>query len=101
MSLIDPGCVKTLRGIPAPRILRLVVTLRAKKCEIRALCNAIGGFWPKEESSQLVASERAFGGTPDQNCRAGRTVGNVENDPQRPFPEEWSCNGHNSRFTPP
>src|SRR5271168_778232 len=28
-----PGCVKTLRGIAAPRILRLVVTLRAKKCK--------------------------------------------------------------------
>jgi len=27
----DPGCVKTLRGITAPEILRLVVTLRAKK----------------------------------------------------------------------
>ena len=27
----DPGCVKTLRGIAAPRILRLVVTLRAQK----------------------------------------------------------------------
>jgi hypothetical protein len=27
----DPGCVKTLRGITAPRISRLVVTLRAKK----------------------------------------------------------------------
>src|SRR5258705_8371420 len=26
-----PGCVKTLRGITAPRILRLVVALRAKK----------------------------------------------------------------------
>jgi hypothetical protein len=27
----DPGCVKTVRGITAPGILRLVVTLRAKK----------------------------------------------------------------------
>jgi hypothetical protein len=27
---IDPGRVKTLRGITAPGILRLVVTLRAK-----------------------------------------------------------------------
>jgi len=27
----DPGCVKTRRGITAPRILRLVVILRAKK----------------------------------------------------------------------
>ena len=26
-----PGCVKTLRGITAPEILRLAVTLRAKK----------------------------------------------------------------------
>src|ERR1700680_4457749 len=26
-----PGCVKTLRGISAPQILRLVVTRRAKK----------------------------------------------------------------------
>src|SRR6202051_1749477 len=26
-----PGCVKTLRGITAPEILRLMVTLRAKK----------------------------------------------------------------------
>src|SRR5271167_2815214 len=33
MALIDPGCVKTLFGITAPRILRLVVTLRAKKCK--------------------------------------------------------------------
>jgi hypothetical protein len=32
-AAFDPGCVKTLRGIPAPRILRLVVTLRAKKCK--------------------------------------------------------------------
>jgi hypothetical protein len=31
MAGLGPGCVKTLRGIPAPRILRLVVTLRAKK----------------------------------------------------------------------
>jgi hypothetical protein len=31
-----------------------------------------------------VANAPAFGGTPDQNCRAGRTVGNVENDPYRP-----------------
>jgi hypothetical protein len=28
-----PGRVKTLRGITAPGILRLVVTLRAKKCK--------------------------------------------------------------------
>ena len=28
----DPGHVKTLRGITAPGILRLVVTIRAKKC---------------------------------------------------------------------
>jgi hypothetical protein len=28
---IDPGCVKTLRGMTAPRILRLAVTLRAEK----------------------------------------------------------------------
>jgi hypothetical protein len=30
-----PGCVKTLRGITAPRILRLMVTLRAKNAKIR------------------------------------------------------------------
>jgi hypothetical protein len=30
-SLDDPGCVKTLRGINAPGILRLVVTISAKK----------------------------------------------------------------------
>jgi hypothetical protein len=30
-SAVGPGCVKTLRGIMAPRILRLVVTLRAKR----------------------------------------------------------------------
>jgi hypothetical protein len=30
-SAMGPGCVKTLRGITAPGILRLVVTLRAKK----------------------------------------------------------------------
>jgi hypothetical protein len=30
---LDPGRVKTLRGITAPGILRLVVTLRAKKCK--------------------------------------------------------------------
>jgi hypothetical protein len=29
----DPGRVKSLRGITAPGILRLVVTLRAKKCK--------------------------------------------------------------------
>jgi hypothetical protein len=29
----DPGCVKTLRGMTAPGILRLVVTFRAKKCK--------------------------------------------------------------------
>jgi hypothetical protein len=29
----DPGRVKTLRGITVPGILRLVVTLRAKKCK--------------------------------------------------------------------
>src|SRR6516165_2543001 len=28
----DPGCVKTLRGMIAPEILRRVVTFRAKKC---------------------------------------------------------------------
>jgi hypothetical protein len=33
MSAIGPGRVKTLRGITAPGILRLVVTLRAKKCK--------------------------------------------------------------------
>jgi hypothetical protein len=33
MSAFDPGCVKTLRGMTAPEILRLVVTLRAKKCK--------------------------------------------------------------------
>ena len=33
MSLNDPGRVKTLRGITAPGILRLVVTLRARKCK--------------------------------------------------------------------
>ena len=31
MAAQGPGCVKTLRGITAPGILRLVVTLRAKK----------------------------------------------------------------------
>jgi hypothetical protein len=31
MSTLDPGCVKTLLGITAPKILRLVVTLRTKK----------------------------------------------------------------------
>src|SRR5262249_35849021 len=31
MTQIDPGCVKTLRGMTA--ILRLVATLRAKKCK--------------------------------------------------------------------
>jgi hypothetical protein len=31
----DPGCVKTLRGMTAPRISRLVVALRAKKAKIR------------------------------------------------------------------
>jgi hypothetical protein len=30
-AALGPGCVKTLRGITAPRILRLMVTLRAKK----------------------------------------------------------------------
>jgi len=30
---IDPGCVKTLRGINTPEILRLVATLRAKKTQ--------------------------------------------------------------------
>src|ERR1700732_3113559 len=34
MAGSGPGCVKTLRGITAPRILRLVVTLRAKKAKI-------------------------------------------------------------------
>jgi hypothetical protein len=29
----DPGCVKTLRGTTAPAILRLVVTLSAKKTQ--------------------------------------------------------------------
>jgi hypothetical protein len=29
----DPVCVKTLHGITAPVILRLVVSLRAKKCK--------------------------------------------------------------------
>jgi hypothetical protein len=33
MSAMPPGRVKTLRGITAPGILRLVVTLRAKKCK--------------------------------------------------------------------
>jgi hypothetical protein len=33
MTESDPGYVKTLRGITAPKILRLVVTLRAKKCK--------------------------------------------------------------------
>src|SRR5215472_10540279 len=32
MTESDPGCVKTLRGMTAPGILRLVVTFRAKKC---------------------------------------------------------------------
>jgi hypothetical protein len=30
---MGPGRVKTLRGITVPGILRLVVTLRAKKCK--------------------------------------------------------------------
>jgi hypothetical protein len=30
---VGPGRVKTLHGITAPAILRLVVTLRAKKCK--------------------------------------------------------------------
>jgi hypothetical protein len=33
MSACVPGRVETLRGISAPGILRLVVTLRAKKCK--------------------------------------------------------------------
>jgi class 3 adenylate cyclase len=33
MAPAEPGRVKTLRGITAPGILRLVVTLRAKKCK--------------------------------------------------------------------
>jgi hypothetical protein len=35
MTGVDPGCVKTLRGMTAPGILRLVVTLRAKNVKIR------------------------------------------------------------------
>jgi hypothetical protein len=31
MAECDPGCVKTLRGMTAPEILRLVAPLRAKK----------------------------------------------------------------------
>src|SRR2546428_1516534 len=31
----DPGCVKTLHGITAPRILRLVVALRENNAKIR------------------------------------------------------------------
>ena len=31
-SGFDPGCVKTLRGMIAPEILRRVVMFRAKKC---------------------------------------------------------------------
>jgi hypothetical protein len=34
MDDYDPGCVKTLRGMTAPGILRLVVTLRAKNSKI-------------------------------------------------------------------
>src|SRR6516225_8360838 len=30
-AALDPACVKTLRGITAPGILRLLVTLRSKK----------------------------------------------------------------------
>jgi hypothetical protein len=37
----DPGCVKTLRGITAPGILRLVVTLRAKKTQKFILRSAL------------------------------------------------------------
>ena len=33
VAAVEPGRVKTLRGITAPGILRLVVTLRAKKCK--------------------------------------------------------------------
>jgi class 3 adenylate cyclase len=33
LAVLDPGRVKTLRGITVPGILRLVVTLRAKKCK--------------------------------------------------------------------
>jgi hypothetical protein len=36
MSGIGPGCVKTLRGISAPGILRFVVVLRAKNPKIRS-----------------------------------------------------------------
>src|SRR5580698_10311748 len=36
-----PGRVKTLRGITAPGILRLVVTLRAKKCKKFLLRSAL------------------------------------------------------------
>jgi len=32
-STSDPGCVETLRGIPAPGILGSVVMRRAKKCK--------------------------------------------------------------------
>ena len=32
MAESDPGCVKTLRGMTAPGILRPVVTFIAKKC---------------------------------------------------------------------
>jgi hypothetical protein len=38
--------------------------------------------WPTGESSHRLASMPAFGGTPDENLRANRTVGKVENDPK-------------------
>ena len=41
---MDPGCVKTLRGINAPGILRLVATLRAKKRKNSSSARCYTGF---------------------------------------------------------
>ena len=55
MYLSVPGCVKTLPGMTAPGILRLVVTFRAKKCrnlssaqhydQIRFCFHTAWSFW--------------------------------------------------------
>jgi hypothetical protein len=49
--------VKTLRGITAPGILRLVVTLRAKKCKNSSSAQRYSGLDPEPTSAIALCSD--------------------------------------------
>ena len=66
-----PGRVKTLRGITAPGILRLVVTLRAKKCKNSSSAQRYNQIRFRFHTAWAISDQSAlqqFGADWDEHC---------------------------------